>query len=412
LTAFFFFTFVYFRYPLMYGIDGPYYIIQERALLQEGWIKYPDPPLAFFMLAPFYALGEVVGLKLGIVLFMAITSLMLYFTFFHFGRDLAVASLASLSFIFSSYTLRMAGDLIKNAIGLLFISSFILALYTIRSRKLRLFVMLSSILACGLTHVLDFGVLSLIIALSLLFYIITKREKISDLVYSALFIGLLLTLTLLFPVVVGGDIYKLFSFLGSNLGDVERLRPPLTIRMPFTYAVAIAGLAYSFMRKEKLAPLAFSASILLIGLNFPLIEGKWLWRFELMNSILLPLVLPLFITGLKENWRKTLILILILGVMLSSVISILPMLRPSLPLQAVEEIRELKNIIDEKANLVVKNTRLRYWVEAELGESYQVTTKPVQNTFYVVHEVKGPPLPGKPIFSGSFISVKKVSRPP
>ncbi len=57
---------VYTRYPIMYGIDGPYYIVQERSLITSGWIKYPDTPPAFLILAPFYLLGGGLGIKIGV----------------------------------------------------------------------------------------------------------------------------------------------------------------------------------------------------------------------------------------------------------------------------------------------------------------------------------------------------------
>ncbi len=37
------------RHPLMYGIDGPYYLVQVRSLLEAGRLEYGDPPLSFVL---------------------------------------------------------------------------------------------------------------------------------------------------------------------------------------------------------------------------------------------------------------------------------------------------------------------------------------------------------------------------
>lgn len=48
------------------GIDGYYYAIQVRSLLERGALHYPDLPLAFVWLLPFAAaMGPVEGVKLG-----------------------------------------------------------------------------------------------------------------------------------------------------------------------------------------------------------------------------------------------------------------------------------------------------------------------------------------------------------
>jgi len=58
-----------FSTPLLYGIDGPYYYIQVSHLLTEGFLKYSDPPLSFYILAAFSVmLKDVVsGVKVGSV---------------------------------------------------------------------------------------------------------------------------------------------------------------------------------------------------------------------------------------------------------------------------------------------------------------------------------------------------------
>jgi hypothetical protein len=54
-------------YPL--GVDGYYYPVQLRALLEDGALAYPASPLAFWLMAPLAAwLGPIAGAKLGAAL--------------------------------------------------------------------------------------------------------------------------------------------------------------------------------------------------------------------------------------------------------------------------------------------------------------------------------------------------------
>jgi hypothetical protein len=52
--------------PYPVGIDGYYYPVQLRSLLEDGSLYYPASPLAFWLMAPLAAwLGPVAGAKLG-----------------------------------------------------------------------------------------------------------------------------------------------------------------------------------------------------------------------------------------------------------------------------------------------------------------------------------------------------------
>ncbi|HSK00552.1 MAG TPA: hypothetical protein VK932_04900, partial [Kofleriaceae bacterium] len=41
--------------PFPVGVDGYYYPIQLRALLETGWLQYPAAPVAFLLMAPLAA---------------------------------------------------------------------------------------------------------------------------------------------------------------------------------------------------------------------------------------------------------------------------------------------------------------------------------------------------------------------
>jgi len=60
------------RHPLMYGIDGPYYLVQVRSLLETGRLEYGDPPLPFVLFAIFSIIfgGDLaLGIKVCVAIF-------------------------------------------------------------------------------------------------------------------------------------------------------------------------------------------------------------------------------------------------------------------------------------------------------------------------------------------------------
>ena len=114
LAAYIILLIVYTQYPIVYGIDGPYYLIQLKHLASEGVIKYPDPPLTYYLLLPFYLLSadKNLGLKTAIAFYGGLTSLLLYMSFRRIGNFSGLT--AALTFVISPYTLRLANDFFKN----------------------------------------------------------------------------------------------------------------------------------------------------------------------------------------------------------------------------------------------------------------------------------------------------------
>src|SRR5690242_2837316 len=64
-------------YPM--GVDGYFYPIQLRSILEHGHLQYPASPLAFYLMAPFAALTDpITGAKLGAAVGGALIALPAY----------------------------------------------------------------------------------------------------------------------------------------------------------------------------------------------------------------------------------------------------------------------------------------------------------------------------------------------
>ena len=128
-AGFIFNLWVFFRSRLITGIDGPYYLIQVKSLLEKGSLVYGDPPLTFLLLALFSLLaGDVmVGVKVGTSFLCALSTVPAYFIMRGVTGRRAAGLYAMLLIIFSAPYVRMMTDFIKNAVGIFFLLLLLLA---------------------------------------------------------------------------------------------------------------------------------------------------------------------------------------------------------------------------------------------------------------------------------------------
>jgi len=406
----------------MYGIDGPYYIVQVRHIISYGCLKYLDPPLVFYMLIPFYIMFPDVmfGLKFGISLYVALTAALLYMLFSRFNGSFGfMGFLAAMLSIFSPFTLRLATDFIKNAVGLLFIVLTLYAIFHVKRNRIAYTIILLSVVATSLSHILDFGVLVALVTIMSVYTLLRfkgERVLLGRCRFALITSIVILVVFLLYPQIVGYDVRKLFSFVKDVVEEAdEKPLPVFSLeRSILAMIIGIGGLVYSTRRGDpKFLALIFSSSTLIIALNLPLIDVSWLFRFNLMCSILIPLILPLTLKTVKDTSVRSAITLVILGFMITLTIPMMMSIRPSIPLEEYEELHKVFQIIPKNSTVIVPNTKLRYWVEALFEEGYNIVRKPQylpgENTYLLVeltprHKIP----PGKPIYTGKHILLLKI----
>ena len=116
LISLIFYCFYVFREPLVYGIDGPYYLVQILYIEKYGTMYYGDPPLTFYILYAFYKLlgDPTLALKIGIMLFTSLTAIPLYLHFYNTTGRVEVGFFASIAYLFSPHIVRLMGDFVKT----------------------------------------------------------------------------------------------------------------------------------------------------------------------------------------------------------------------------------------------------------------------------------------------------------
>lgn len=105
--------------PFPLGVDGYFYPVQLRALLQTGHLAYPASPLAFYLLAPFAAATDpVTGAKVGAAVLCALIAVPAYVVGVQLSRQRAVGVLVAVLAGRSAGSAYCSIEFVKNGIGL------------------------------------------------------------------------------------------------------------------------------------------------------------------------------------------------------------------------------------------------------------------------------------------------------
>ncbi len=168
---------------LVPGMNGGYYLVQTRALLDHGRLGIPDFPLTFMVQAVFAKLLQTVtgrGLEASILLSVKLADALLpplaAIPVFLLGRDWCrragrgvwPAVVAAAAVILGLPALSMVGDFQKNSLGLVWLAGLICALHAWMTRRTHrgALAALAMLALTGLTHIGVFGVALLLAALT------------------------------------------------------------------------------------------------------------------------------------------------------------------------------------------------------------------------------------------------------
>ena len=358
-----------FSSPLVYGIDGPYYVLQVRHLLSHGCLKYLDPPLAFYVLAGFSVLfGDVfIGVKVGSIVFFLAASIPLFFLVERLGGRVD-GLVAAASYVFSGYLVRLGFDFLKNAMGLLFLALFFYMVVRGFERDEFRYSLLASLtlIVVGLTHILDFGV-GYGFAIILLVYGLFSKDKVlfKHAILPVVVGSIMLVAGFTVYTLMGGDPYKALNLLRliGEEADTIMLSPWELAKTITPLILGVAGILLSTRLKTPARQVIIACSIILLALNTPLIPLQYLWRFNLMTVILAPIILGVLVGSIRDEKLSAITGLVIIGLLLPQFIVQLQTMHPSIPEKEYQELKQLIDKIPVNTLIITPDTRLRYWVE-------------------------------------------------
>ena len=385
--------------PLLPGIDGPYYLLQVKHLDEYGRLRYPDPPIAFYLLYPWYKVfnDKIKGLEIGMAFYIALISLLLYVVLSRIGRKRVCGVIGALIFAFSNYTLRLVGDFWKNTIGLLWVTLLIYGLYRFEKKRTlgSLLIIVSTFILTALTHILDFG-LSLLILISYSTISLLSREYRKDKIFISLvsFIALTCVILAVFPALTGYDVMKFVGFVremfSEELVEARILSSPVLI---IGFVTLVYGLV-KYLRgvRRELAKILLVVSIAAVVLNLPIIPREFLWRFLLMNGYLLGVVIALSIAYLNRLEAITFALLIGTVIIYPTIVSPKREFLPSIVPAAYDELKRFVNMVESRFNnhytLFIPDPKLRYWAETLTWNVSRRPPKPEENIAVIMVRLK------------------------
>lgn len=404
-----------FSSPLLFGIDGPYYYIQLRSIHDKGFIKYPDPPLAFYLLYLFALMLKdiVMGIKIGSILLILLTIIPTYYLISRLFSN--YSALISCTFLaLTPALLRMCFDFIKNGVGLLFmVATLLLTMYSIMKRKviLSLTASLTAIMT-GLTHSLSFATLYLILII-LTITLINKNSSYRYLVPQVLSSSIFILASFFVLSLMGSDVYKLFGLVNSSLQSITnpymayklflgRLIRIVLIAIPII-SLTISRVDYNVLRTSFIKSLAIT-TLILSAVPY---SSQFAMRFDLMSELLTSILLGVIISyyiGFGNITQRYVVSFIILILLMPPFINTYLSISPSITLQEYRELKKLTVLVPKNTTFIVPNTKLRYWLEtltSNVYRSLQEVSKRVSTNlvlvlekyYYIHHQPKIPKSP-------------------
>ncbi len=105
--------------PFPIGVDGYFYPVQVRSLLDHGALQFPASPLTFWWMAPFAAATDpITGAKLGAALGCALVALPAYAIAAHLTKERGAGLVAAAIASTASTSAYLACEFVKQGIGL------------------------------------------------------------------------------------------------------------------------------------------------------------------------------------------------------------------------------------------------------------------------------------------------------
>ncbi len=415
------YVFVLLRTGLLPGIDGPYYAVQVNSISHNFRLKYPDPPLIFYVMYFFYSVvgNAFLAVALGVSVFVTLSSTVLGYLAFKLTDSLVAGVFSMIIFMIAPFEFRLSGDFMKNAAGLLWVILFLVIAYkgmrsSERNKVLYFVISFATIFCAGLTHILDYGFVLALAAVIPAVQVFLRDRKTREVFYEGLLAGIIsLLIFYLFPALQGGDLIKALSIIESIThygfsSHVPKLvrqykvpRPGIPVLNEIYgvldwLAVALLMMLSYFSGKKEEKIIYGSLGIVTALLTVPFWERQVAGRLQLMGGVPLALSLSTVLSYVRNLNGKALVAASIIGLTLPAGILAAQAVTPSISRQAYFELNNALHQLNQTymgACIVVPDPLLRYWVET-LTSKVQASPKYCLGTTVVIAlRDRAPPVP-------------------
>jgi hypothetical protein len=366
-----------FSHDLISGVDGGYYPVQVRNILNTGLLSFNDVPLYFYFCAfivkvisvlGFTVTGDIIISVIKVVDSAALPLLAIPLFKMVSRKDRSIpffAGLAILLFaVLSSTPFIILGDLQKNsfAIPIVFLFIFFIEEYLINRDKQNLIAVVISLAIIALTH---FGVFTFCIAFLIILLVLVYRRKAVLPSVITIFVG--------FGIIALFDsdrAFRLITFWNVIFERPALLQGPLPIHLLLnmigSYFLAIVGV-FQFRRfKDKTdkitAYMVLSFIVIIIIFAFPLYDLQYFQRFAVLLFIPQSLLI-LYLIRMNPTSAVPFSISLVLLTTLSIFTSFSEEKRPCIDDHAFQDLQNIKKYIreDKKNTIIIAQHGIEFW---------------------------------------------------
>ena len=388
-----------FSTPYMPGVNGAYYLIQARAILERGVLGMSDLPLTFYLQAGLsWLLAKAGGLAIADAIMLAVKScdavlpvLIVWPTFVLVRRwanvrgqgdgvPLAAAALACLSLPW----FMVVGELQKNSLAMVWFALLVANLHgwLLQPTRQRGFALAAVLLLLGLTHIGVLGTSVAIAGSTLLAFLLRQRQdarwKLTLTLMGAGVFILLATSALVACKFDPTRIQRLgsafadpskFSWDGRQMPDQSRTLVSLEGWLPFLgFALAVAPALIIAWRRRLQLDAADFAVVVGCATTVLMMTGPWFSPDMSIRFYLIALLPTIFVVSFalshieRNGLRRTVLAMILLIGLGSSAWILVPGGEPVLEEATMMELKNLAGQIQDPAHtLVVAGHGVEWW---------------------------------------------------
>ena len=363
-----------FRLPLVYGMDGAWYLSRTKETLQYGLpqpFSFSGTPPIFFWLSAFVALFAEINAAVKIV--AAVTNSLMVFTMFilvkHLTKKTSIALIAASLTVFTLPFLRLMETLYKNALAVVFIPLFLYFFLRAREGKKYLVPCVVSAGLILLSHPQTFTVAVTLLVVMLAFEVgFTRRMPWAD-VKSLVLLGLIIACASL-PFI--GEILWAAGALNTEseltMGRISDLNV-LWQGYGFLWIPCAIGfiisLRHSLKTKKRTYLLPVSWFLFAIIMTQPLLTD-FTSRMMFISFFPVAILIGVFLNETKSKLKTAAFIAAIVLVFIAALVTFWNAgnsMRPLIREDEVPIFLEMKKSVPENSIIIMSHWGIRYWTE-------------------------------------------------
>jgi hypothetical protein len=399
-----------FSQELIAGINGGYYPLQVRCLLENGQLGFADMPLLFYLNAFLVKIISVTGTTVSdqlIITILKLTDSLLFplivVPFYRLLRHTAegiilIFSTAILLLVSMSFQpLILMADLQKNALAVVFAAFYLYYGYRYYEKRAGsdLFSATCFLLATALCH---YGTLmfSLVVTIAVLIASYKLRAVVPLLILTGSLLGLAAIFDMARVIRLTGLMGELFArpaLLSGHLQPTDILSVTIAIVICILAFIIVRNHRTSFSKTERIVVL--SSAICLGVFSFPMLDMEFFRRLSLFAFVLEAIIL-LFVV---RNLNRRQIAIISIALLIYTTVSVAAMLVKSKPASirkaAYNDLANLGQTVAGDQSIIIARHGLEWWTAFRLGVKV-AQAKAIDDTLwknnvhvFVLHQTDG-----------------------